>query len=127
MNIALMAAFGWLAPGGGYLLQRRYVQFAMSVALVVCATVAGIALHGANLWPQSAELEGLDSFTMGMARAGGVAKLLAGAPYWIGRLFASQTFLSGQTHEYGTTLLMLAGAFNLLALADSLQLRKVAR
>jgi hypothetical protein len=32
----------------------------------------------------------------------------------------SQSFLSGQTHEYGTTLLVLAGLFNLLALVDGL-------
>ena len=39
----------------------------------------------------------------------------------------SQTFLAGQTHEYGTTLLVLAGLFNLLALAGALELRKAKR
>jgi hypothetical protein len=50
---------------------------------------------------------------------------LAGGPYLLARLCNySQTFLSGQTHEYGTTLLVLAGLFNLLALAGGLELRK---
>jgi hypothetical protein len=53
MNLALTAAFGWLVPGGAYLLARRYLQFAVSLALVSCATVAGIALHGANLVARS--------------------------------------------------------------------------
>lgn len=126
MNVALTAAFGWLVPGGAYLLARRYLQFAVSLALVCCSTAAGVALHGANLWPQAYELQGLDGLTAGMAQAGALARALAGGPYLLARLFHySQTFLGGQTHEYGTTLLALAGLFNLLALADALELRKV--
>lgn len=125
MKTATAAVFGWLVPGGAYLLTRRYLQFAMSLALVCCATVAGMALHGANMWPQADELKGLDSFTAWTAQAGAFAKLLAGGPYLLARLGASsQTFLGGQTHEYGTTLLVLAGLFNLLALVDGLELRK---
>jgi hypothetical protein len=125
MNFAVTAAFGWLVPGGAYLLARRYLQFAITLALAGCATVAGMALDGANLWPQAGELQGLDGFTAGMAQAGAVARALAGGPYLLARLcHYSQTFLSGQTHEYGTTLLVLAGLFNLLALADGLELRK---
>ena len=125
MNTGVRMAFGWLVPGGVYLLRRRYTQFAISLALVLTATVAGIVLQGANLWPHTEELQGLDGLAMGLARAGSVVKMLAGAPYFLARLCAySQTFLGGQTHEYGTTLLVLAGCFNLLALADSLELRK---
>ena len=122
MKAAATAAFAWLLPGGAYLLKRRYTQFVLSLALVCCATAAGIALGGANLWPQAGELEGLDTFTAGLAHAGALAKVLAGAPYLLARLgHYSQSFLSGQTHEFGTTLLVLAGLFNLLALADGLK------
>ena len=125
MNLALTAAFGWLVPGGAYLLARRYLQFAISLALVSAATIAGIALHGANLWPGANELQGLDGLAAVMAQAGGLARILAGAPYLLARLSNySQTFLAGQTHEYGTIMLVLAGLFNLLALADALELRK---
>jgi hypothetical protein len=128
MNIAFTAAFGWLVPGGGYLLARRYLQFAISLVIVCGATAAGIALQGANLWPQAAELQGLDSLAAWMAQGGALARVLAGAPYLLTRLFHySQTFLAGQTHEYGTTLLVLAGLFNLLALADAIELRKAVR
>jgi hypothetical protein len=128
MNVALTAAFGWLVPGGAYLLARRYLQFAVSLALVCGATVAGVALHGANLWPGADELHGLDGVATWMAQGGALARILAGAPYLLARLFHySQTFLAGQTHEYGTTLLVLAGLCNLLALADALELRKVKR
>jgi len=128
MNSIGIAVFGWLVPGGAYLLARRYWQFAIALALVCCATVAGCALHGANAWPQPSELQSLDGFAVGMAKAGATARLLAGAPYFLARLVAqSQSFLSGQTHEYGTTLLVLAGLFNLLALVDGMELRKAGR
>ena len=128
MNVVLTAAFGWLVPGGAYLVARRYLQFALSLTIVCGATVAGIALHGANLWPRAEELQGLDSLAGWMAQGGALARAMAGAPYLLARLcHYSQTFLAGQTHEYGTTLLVLAGLFNLLALADALELRKAAR
>jgi hypothetical protein len=125
MNLVLTATFGWLVPGGAYLLARRYLQFALSLALVCCATVGGVVLHGANLWPQADDLQGLDGITAGMAQAGALARTMAGAPYLLARLCNySQTYLNGQLHEYGTVLLALAGLFNLLALADALELRK---
>jgi hypothetical protein len=128
MKTAAMAAFGWLVPGGAYLLMRRYLQFAVSLAVVSCATAGGMALHGANLWPQPGELQGLDGFSIGLAHAGGLVKALAGGPYLLGRVCDySETFLSGLTHEYGTTLLVLAGVFNLLALVDGMKLRKAGR
>jgi hypothetical protein len=125
MRNAATAAFGWLVPGGAYLLARRHLQFAMSLGLVCCATVAGVALSGANLWPQAGELAGLDGFTAGVAQAGALTKMLAGAPYLLSRLCDySQTYIGGQTHEYGNTLLLLAGIINLLALVDGMELRK---
>ncbi len=124
MKTAFAAAFGWLIPGGAYLLARRYLQFAITIALV-CGCAAGRHRPpgaASNLWPQAAELQGLDSFTAGMAKAGAMAKLLAGAPALLARLGNySQSFLNGQTHEYGTTLLVLAGVFNSLALSDALE------
>ena len=125
MNAALTAAFGWIVPGGAYLLARRYLQFAVSLALVCGATAAGVALQGASLWPRADELQGLDGLAAIMGQAGALARILAGGPYLLARLCGySQTFLGGQTHEYGTTLLALAGLFNLLALADALEWRK---
>src|ERR1039457_4944621 len=45
---ALAAAFGWLVPGGGYLLMGRKGQFALFLLLVSTAFGAGVALHGGN-------------------------------------------------------------------------------
>ena len=124
---AAVALFGWLVPGGAYLLLRRYAQFALFLLLVSSACAAGTALQGSNQWPQPAELQGLDGATTIMAQAGAVAKVLAGGPYLLARLLdGNHTFLTGRLHEYGTTLLTLAGLLNLLALADAMQLRTAA-
>ena len=125
MSAVLIAAFGWLVPGGAYLLMRRYLQFAV-FAFVVCATfAAGLALQGGYRWPQPDELVGLDTSTALIFKAAALARLLAGGPYLTAWLFDSPGgFLSGRLHEYGTTLLAMAGLFNLLAVSSAFDLRK---
>jgi hypothetical protein len=124
MNALLLAVFGWLVPGGAYLVMRRYLQFAV-FAFVVSATFAvGLVLQGGCRWPQPGELAGLDTFTALTFKAGAFAKLLAGGPYLVARLFSNSTFLSGHPHEHGTTLLVMAGLFNVLAVSSALDLRK---
>lgn len=115
----------WLVPGGGYLLLRRYRQFAGFLLVVSAATVAGVLLQGANLWPASGELEGLDGLAGLMARGGALAKAIAGGPYLLARWAGySQTYLAGCLHEYGTVLLTAAGLLNLLAIADAWEVRR---
>lgn len=124
MNLLLPVIFGWLVPGGAFLLQRRYLQFAGFALAVSAAFTAGLLLGGGSLWPQPAELTGLDGFTAIAFRASAFAKLLAGGPWLIASLFDGPSFLEGRLHEYGTTLLMMAGVFNVLAIAGALDLRR---
>ena len=128
MKAFVLAVFGWLVPGGAYLLMRRYLQFALFAVLVSATFAAGIALHGGMQWPQPAELEGLDGFTALLFKGGALAKMLAGCPYLLALLFdGAHGFLDGRVHEYGTTLLVLAGIFNVLAISSALELRKAER
>jgi hypothetical protein len=125
MKAVALAVFGWLVPGGAYLLMRRYLQFAVFGVLVSLTFAAGVALHGGLQWPQTADLQGLDTFTVLLFKAGATAKLLTGNPFLLALLFdSSHGFLDGRQHEFGTTLLMLAGLFNLLFVSNSLELRK---
>jgi hypothetical protein len=125
MNPLLLALAGWVAPGGAYLLTRRYLQFA-GFALVVCASfAAGIALQGGDQWPRPEEMAGLDGFTAWVFKAGAIAKMLAGAPYLVARLLDhSGSFTDSRLHEQGSTLLMMAALFNVLAISTALDLRK---
>ena len=128
MTALWLAVFGWLVPGGAYLLMRRYLQFAIFAFVVSATFAAGIALQGGPAWPQAADLNGLDTFNVLMLKAGAFAKLLAGGPYLLAQAFdGSGGFLAGRIHEYGTTLLILAGLFNLLAVSSALDIRKEPR
>ena len=121
----LLIAFGWLAPGGAYLIMRRYTQFALFACAVWIAFVLGLALDGRLGWPQPADLAGLDGFTASLFRASAIGQALAGAPYLLARVFgATEPFLGGRLHEYGTTLLILAGLINTLAISSAFDLRK---
>jgi hypothetical protein len=104
---------------------RRYLEFGIFAVIVVAAFTAGLELHGGCQWPQPTELAGLDGFTALVFQAGAFAKLLAGGPYLIARFFAgSGTFLGGRLHEYGTTLLVMAGLVNLMAVSSALDRRR---
>jgi hypothetical protein len=125
MSALPLALFGWLVPGGAYLLMRRYLQFAVFAFVVSATFAAGLVLQGGCRWPQPAELAGLDGFTAWIFKAGAFAKLLAGGPYLLAQLFnGSSSFLDGRLHEYGSTLLAMAGVFNVLAVSSALDLRK---
>ena len=80
-----------------------------------------------------------------MAAARGVCRDWTASPRWSskperwraywrdGPFLAAQffggphSFLEGRLHEFGTTLLTLAGLFNLLAVSNALELRKAER
>jgi hypothetical protein len=123
MTTLRLAVFGWLVPGGAYLLMRRYLQFAIFAALVSIAFVAGILLQGGTAWPQPSELVGLDGFTALVFKASVFAKALAGAPYLAARAFDSSTFLASRLHEQGATLLVMAGVLNVLAVSSAIDLK----
>jgi hypothetical protein len=126
MNTIVVALFGWLVPGGAYLLMRKYLQFAIFATVVTMAVVAGCVLQGGAGWPQPEELTGLDGFSALLFKAGALAKYLAGVPYLAASLVGSMGgFLSGRAHEYGNVLLVLAGVLNALAVSSALDLKKV--
>jgi hypothetical protein len=128
MKAIALALFGWLVPGGGYLLIGRKRQFVLFLLLVSAVFGAGVALHGGMRWPQFGDLQGMDGMSALLAQAGGAVKALSGAPYLLASLLDdSQSFLQGRLHEYGTTLMVMAGLLNLLALADAWELRKAER
>uniref|UniRef100_Q01X19 DUF6677 domain-containing protein n=1 Tax=Solibacter usitatus (strain Ellin6076) TaxID=234267 RepID=Q01X19_SOLUE len=125
MTPLILALFGWLVPGGSYLLMRRYAQFAAFAILVTATFGAGLALQGGFGWPQASELQGLDTFTKLLFQGGALVKALAGGPFLLAQLLQrAPSFLEGRLHEYGTTLLVMAGVFNVLAVSSAFELRK---
>jgi len=125
MKKLAMVMFGWLVPGGGYLLMRRYVQFAVFASAVTLAVIAGVAMQGGSGWPRPEELAGLDGFTALLFQAGAGAKFLAGGPFLAASaIHDAGGFLSSRVHEYGNVLLIMAGAMNVLAVSSALDQRE---
>ena len=123
MKAVALAGFGWLVPGGAHLLMRRYLHFAAFAVLVSATFATGLVLRGGFAWPTPADLQGLDPFAAFVFKAGAGAKLLAGSPFLLASLSGtSPSFLEGRAHEYGNTLLMMAGVFNVLAVSSALEL-----
>ena len=125
MKKAAMVVFGWLVPGGAYLLMRRYAQFAVFASAVTAAVIAGVALQGGSGWPRPEELAGVGGFTALLFQAGAAAKFLAGAPFLAASaIYDAGGFLSSRVHEYGSVLLMLAGVINVLGVSSALDQRE---
>ncbi len=116
-----LAVFGWVVPGGAYLLTRRYAQAAAFACVVCTAVIAGLWLQGSLQWPEHANLQGLDPFTSCVFQGSALVKALAGLPYAAATLLGPQRdFLTGRVHEFGTTLLLFAGVVNAVAISSAL-------
>jgi hypothetical protein len=107
-----MAAFlaGWLVPGLGHALLRRW-----SRALVFCVSVAvlaaaGVWLRGIVFGPQAA-----DTFEL----LGFFADLGAGVLYPVARSAGIAADVSRAAGDYGTRFFAAAGALNLLCAFDA--------
>ena len=121
MKKAGMVVFGWLVPGGAYLLMRRYAQFAVFGSAVTTAVIAGVALQGGSGWPRPEELAGIDGLTALLFQAGAAAKFLAGAPFLAAlAIHDAGGFLSSRVHEFASVLLILAGVMNILGVSSAL-------
>ncbi len=105
----MSVAFGWLLPGGAYLLRKRYGRFALCFFLVSIAFAAGVALDGLSDPTQPGVYGAVST----------IAKSLAGGPFLIARIFSHARLpIDAPPHDYGGALLIAAGMINLLALGD---------
>jgi len=122
-NPFVFSLIGWLVPGGGYYLLKRTKQFYFYLFAVLALFAAGLLLRGGALWPEPKDMQGLDNVNAVLMKGSAVAKVFAGIPYLLTIVAGySQTFADGFRNDLGTKLLVLAGLFNLLALADAFSL-----
>ena len=114
INLAVTLAFcagGWLIPGLGHLLLRRWVRGLIFAACVLLMFVLGIAMQG-KLYSLEFD-EPLHIFAF-IANAG------AGIPYLLAEYLklgiGTMTFPS---YDYGTTYLWVCGLLNYLIVLDA--------
>ena len=107
--MALIA--GWLIPGAGHLLLKRWVRGALILASISCMFVLGIMM-GARLYaPNTADLLDMLGF---------LGDLGSGLLYLVGHgLGLGQTPVQVVTADYGAKFVVVAGLLNLISAVDA--------
>jgi hypothetical protein len=105
---------GWLVPGGGHFLLRKWVRGALLAAAILGMFVLGLAMQG-KVYGSAHDI--LD--ILGLA-----GDLGNGLPYLISRFLgigADQVLVT--TADYGTRFIVVAGLLNVIAAVDAHNLR----
>jgi hypothetical protein len=106
-----ICSIGWLVPGLGHLLLRRWVRGVILSACVLLMFVLGMGMSG-KLYDTAIE-QPLHIFAL-------IADLGVGLPYFIAqRLGLGAGALTENTYEYGTTYLWVSGLLNYLIVLDA--------
>jgi hypothetical protein len=108
---ALAPILGWLVPGAGHLVQKRFVRGFLLMGSIVAMFVLGLALQGHVYQPNGGDILDILGF-VGDVGAGGLY-ILAQIMNW------GQGAISHATADYGTKYLIVAGLLNFISLADA--------
>jgi hypothetical protein len=107
--MALIA--GWLVPGAGHLMLRRWGRGALVLASITCMFVLGIMM-GARLYaPNTADLLDMLGF---------LGDLGSGLLYLVGHVLGlGQAPVQVVTADYGAKFVVVAGLLNLISAVDA--------
>ena len=104
-------ALGWLIPGAGHLIQKRFIRGALLMASIVAMFLLGLAMQGRIYKPNGGDILDILGF-VGDVGAGGLY-ILTRANDW------GQGAIAHATADYGTKFIIVAGLLNFIAVADA--------
>lgn len=108
---ALILIAGWLIPGVGHLLLKKWIRAALLFVSIVAMFGVGLAMKGKVYAPNTAELLDMLNF---------VGDLGNGLLYLIARSFdLGQSSVQIATADYGTKFIVVAGLLNIVAAVDA--------
>jgi len=107
----LAPAIGWLVPGAGHLLQRRWIRGILLMASIAIMFVLGLLMQGHVYQPNGGDILDILGF-IGDVGAGGLY-IMSQAAGW------GQSAISHATADYGTKYLIVAGLLNFISAADA--------
>lgn len=108
---ALILIAGWLIPGAGHLLLKKWIRGALLFVSIVAMFGIGLALKGKIYGPNTAELLDMLNFA---------GDLGAGLLYAIARIFdLGQSAVQVAIADYGTKFIVVAGLLNIIAAVDA--------
>lgn len=110
--IAMLApAVGWLIPGAGHLIQKRWIRGLLLMFAVVLMFAFGLAMEGKIYKPNTGDLLDILGF---------VGDFGSGLLYILGRIFEwGGTNITTANADYGTKFIVVAGLLNIMAVVDA--------
>jgi hypothetical protein len=111
-TMAIVApAIGWLIPGAGHLIQRRWIRGVILMISVCVMFALGLAMQGKVYRPNTGDLLDMLGF---------IGDLGAGGLYIVTRVLdAGQGSIARAVADYGTKYIVVAGLLNVIAAVDA--------
>jgi hypothetical protein len=111
MMSVLAPAVGWLIPGAGHMIQKRWIRGLLIMISIVALFVLGILMQGRVYRPNGGDILEILGF---------VGDLGAGALYIVSlALDLGQGAISLATADYGKVFIIVAGLLNFISVADA--------
>lgn len=107
----LAPAVGWLVPGGGHMIQKRWIRGLLLFLSIVTLFLLGLAMQGRIYKANGGDILDILGF-IGDVGAGGLY-ILTLANDW------GQGAIAYATADYGTKFMIVAGLLNFIAIADA--------
>jgi len=107
----LAPAIGWLVPGAGHMIQKRWIRGLLLFISIVTLFLLGLAMQGRIYKANGGDILDMLGF-IGDVGAGGLY-ILTLANDW------GQGAIAFATADYGTKFMIVAGLLNFIAVADA--------
>src|ERR1700756_19424 len=111
MMSVVAPALGWLIPGAGHLIQKRYGRGLLLMASICAMFLLGLAMQGRIYKPNGGDILDILGFVGNVG--GGGLYILTRALDW------GHGAIAHATADYGTKFLIVAGLLNFIAVADA--------
>jgi hypothetical protein len=107
----LAPAIGWLVPGAGHLIQKRWIRGFLIMASIGAMFALGLAMNGKIYKPNTGDLLDILGF-VGDVGSGGLY-LLGRMQEWGGAAIVDAAA------DYGTKFIVVAGLLNVMCMVDA--------
>jgi hypothetical protein len=107
----LAPAVGWLIPGAGHLIQKRWIRGLLLMGSIVIMFLLGLAMQGRVYRPNGGDILDILGF-VGDVGAGGLYIVIRA-------LDLGQGAIAHATADYGTKYIIVAGLLNFISAADA--------
>ena len=111
MMSVIAPAVGWLIPGAGHMIQKRWIRGLLLFVSIVTLFLLGLAMQGRIYKANGGDILDILGF-VGDVGAGALY-ILTLANDW------GQVAIAFATAEYGTRFMVVAGLLNFIAVADA--------